>query len=194
MPNPSLKDLNLSLIELKAIAKIRDILGYESMSKDKLLSALKTSESEKNFDKERTEKIREELKKLAHKFSKSKIKETRKSLSEIENKKDLFASREKEIKENLLELEEKLSRLKKYYDKDECKGTKSIRNLFDLPIDEDYYKPIITNSTFNSNYIQYESMGSKSKDKHLSAKKYLDKIKPYLSDMINNHKAQGKRT
>ena len=68
MPNPSLKELNLSLIELKAIAKIRDIKSYKSMSKDKLLSALKASESEKNFDEKRTEKIREDL---AHIFSKS---------------------------------------------------------------------------------------------------------------------------
>ena len=30
-------------------------------------------------------------------------------------------------------------------------------------------------------------------DKNLSAKKYLDKVKPCLSDMINNHKAQGKK-
>ena len=41
MPNPTLKDLNPSLIELKAIAKIKGIKGYESMSEDKLLSALK---------------------------------------------------------------------------------------------------------------------------------------------------------
>ena len=26
-------------------------------------------------------------------------------------------------------------------------------------MDEDYYEPIITNSLFNSNYIQYENMG-----------------------------------
>ena len=30
------------------------------------------------------------------------------------------------------------------------------------------------------------------KDKILTVEKYLDKIKPYLSDMINNHKTQGK--
>ena len=59
-----------------------------------------------------------------------------------------------------------------------------------MSIDEDYYKPIITKSAFNSNYIQYEIVGGK--DKNLSIKKYLDKIKPYLNDMINNHKAQGK--
>ena len=64
-----------------------------------------------------------------------------------------------------------------------------------MPIEEDYYKPIKTNSAFNSNYIQYESGGmggGESKDKNLSIKGYLDKIKSYLSDMINNDKAQEK--
>ena len=166
-------------------------MGYESMSKDKLLSALKTSESEKNFDKTRIEKTREGLKKLQHKFSKSEIKEIRKSLYEIEIKKDLSAPREKKIKENLLELEEKSSKLKKYYDNDEYKGTKSIRNLLDLPIDEDYYKRILTQGAFNSNYIQYESMGGEGEDKNLSVEEYLDRIKPYLSDIINNYNTQG---
>ena len=67
MLNPSLKDLHLSPKELKEITKLiakkRGIKGYESMSEDKLLSALKASESENNFDKTRTERIREELKK-----------------------------------------------------------------------------------------------------------------------------------
>ena len=63
-------------------------------------------------------------------------------------------------------------------------------NLFDLLIDEDYYKPIITKSAFNRDYIEYESKGDK--DKILSIKEYLDMIKPYLSNIINNHKTQGK--
>ena len=63
-------------------------------------------------------------------------------------------------------------------------------NLFDLLIDEDYYKPIITKSAFNMDYIEYESKGDK--DKILSIKEYLDMIKPYLSNIINNHKTQGK--
>ena len=119
------------------------------------------------------------------KFSKSEIEEIKKSLYEIENKKDLPASRE-----NLLELEKILSRLKKYYDKDEYR---EIRSLLDLPIDEDYYKPIITDSAFNSNCIQYESMGDEGKDKNLSVEEYLDKIKPYLRDIINDHKTQVTR-
>ena len=61
--------------------------------------------------------------------------------------------------------------------------------LLDLPIDEDYYKPIITKGAFNSNYKQYESM--EGEDKHLSVGEYLDRIKPYLSDIMNNYKTQG---
>ena len=183
--------LKLPPKELKAIAKIRGINGYESMPEDKLLSALKASESETNFDKTRTEKITDGLKKLEHKFSKPEIKGIKKNLYEIENKKSLSASREEDIKEYLLELEENLFELKTYYDKDEYKGTKSIRNLFDLPIAKDYCKPIITKGAFNSNYIRYESMRGEGKDKNLSIKNYLNRIKPYLSDIINNHKTQG---
>ena len=61
-----------------------------------------------------------------------------------------------------------------------------------MPIDEEYYKPIITNSAFNSNYIQYESMGGEGKDKNLSIKEYLDRTKPLLSNIINNYKTEGK--
>ena len=54
--------LNLSLNELKLIAKTRSIKGYKSMSEDKLLSALNAAESvkeiENNFD--NTESTRNE--------------------------------------------------------------------------------------------------------------------------------------
>ena len=42
MSNP-LKDLKLSLKELKTIAKIRGIKGYKSMSEDEILSAFNLS-------------------------------------------------------------------------------------------------------------------------------------------------------
>ena len=109
MLNSSLKDLNLSSKELKKIAKSlarkRVIKCYKSMPDYKLLFGLEASENEKNSDKTRIEKIREELKKLAHKLSKSEIKEIRKSFYKIKNKKDLPGPRETEIKENFLELE-----------------------------------------------------------------------------------------
>ena len=37
--------------------------------------------------------------------------------------------------------------------------------------------------------MEYESRGDK--DKNLSLEDYLDIIKPFLRDMINNHKTHG---
>ena len=58
-----------------------------------------------------------------------------------------------------------------------------------MSIDEDYYEPIIVKTAFDGNYIQYESKGDKGKN--LSIKRYLKMNKPYLSDLINNHKTHG---
>ena len=59
--------------------------------------------------------------------------------------------------------------------------------MFDNIDDDDYYKPILVKSSFHENYKYYESRGDK--DKKLSIEQYLDVIKPYLSDLINDHKA-----
>ena len=60
--------LNLSLNELKLIAKSRGIKDYKSMSEERLLSSLTESESvkesEKNFDDARIEKIKKDFNKL----------------------------------------------------------------------------------------------------------------------------------
>ena len=95
------------------------------------------------------------------------------------------------IEKNLTELEENLSKTKKYYDYDdsEYRGIRNVRDLFDLSIDEDYYEPIIVKSAFDDNYIQYESKGDKGKN--LSIKKYLKIFKPYLINIINKHKTNG---
>ena len=50
--------------------------------------------------------------------------------------------------------------------------------------EKDPYESKKTVSAFNNNYIQYESIGDK--DKNLSIKEYIDIIRPYLSDIINN--------
>ena len=85
--------LILSLNELKLIARSRGINDYKSMSKKRLLSALNKSEtvneSEKNFDNARTKKIRKGFNELRGRFFKPKIKEIRRNLYEIENKKNL---------------------------------------------------------------------------------------------------------
>ena len=120
--------LNLSLKELKVIAKMRGIQGYKGMSEDELLSAPNLSEA--NFSKARIEKIRKKINKSRHKFSKSKINEIRRNLYEIENDKYLFASKINEIRRNLLELEKNLSKTKTYYDYDdiEYRGIRNVRD------------------------------------------------------------------
>ena len=95
------------------------------------------------IDNERFKKIREELNKSRHKFSKSEIKEIRKNLYEIESKKNLSTQKIKEI-------EKSLSALKKYYDHDDAKyiGIRDVGNLFNQSADKDYYKPTKTKSVF----------------------------------------------
>ena len=77
---------------------------------------------------------------------------------------------------------------KYYHDDDfEYRGIRSIQYLFKSSIDEDYYKPTLVKSGYNSNYIQYESK----EDKILTVKEYLDLIESYLADMINDYKSKG---
>ena len=202
MSNP-LKDLGLE--DLKAIAQVRGIKDYESMSRDELLSTIFPSKKQKKqkkqkkvkknknkfFSKTRIEEVREEFNESRYKFSKLKIKEIRENLYNIEKGKNLSESKIKEIEKNLTELEENLLKSKKYYEYDdsEYRGIRNVRDLFDLSIDKDYYEPILAKSAFVGNYIQYKSRGDKGKN--LSIKGYLKMIKPYLSDVINKHKTHG---
>ena len=55
-------------------------------------------------------------------------------------------------------------------------------NIFEHE-EEDYYKPLRLSSFWSNNYIEYES---KIDRKTLSVKEYLNKIRPYLKDIINN--------
>ena len=67
--------MDLSTKELKAIAKIRGIKGYKSMSEDELLSTLtlsnpvkKGKKTKTNFSKARIEKIRKKISELRYNF------------------------------------------------------------------------------------------------------------------------------
>ena len=80
------------------------------MPEDELISALNSSKpvlkGEKpktNFSKARIEKIRKKFNESRHKFSKSKRNEIRKTLYDIENEKNLFESKIKEIERILTE-------------------------------------------------------------------------------------------
>ena len=139
------------------------------------MSILSESESAKYLHNAKVKKIGENFNKLKDTFLKPKIKEIRENFYEIENKKNLFASKLKEIEKNLFELGESVSKLKKYYDYDDAEymRIRYVKHLFNQSTDEDYYSPIKNKSAFNGNYIEYENNGDK--DKNLSATKCLNR-------------------
>ena len=162
--------LNLSLNELKLVARSRGIKGYKSMSNERLLNALsELVESKNSFGDERLKKIREDFNELRDRFLKLQVKEIRKNLYDIKNLKHLSTQKIKEIEKYLFKLEKSLSNVKKYRSQDE--NLRDVGNLlnefsFNQSIDEDYYKPVKTTNVFDSknNYIEYESKGDKSKN------------------------------
>ena len=144
--------LNLSLIELKLLAKSRSIKGYENKSEDDLIKILGELKTIINLSINKIRDIKENFNELRHAFPKLKINEIRRSLYNIRNPENLSILKIKEIAKNLNELEESLSKLKKYYDNDdiEYKAIREVGNLFNQSTDEDYYKPIKTTSVFDN--------------------------------------------
>ena len=51
---------------------------------------------------------------------------------------------------------------------------------------KNYYKPVKVSNFWSNNYIEYESNGDR--NKKLSVEEYLNKIRPYLKDIIYNLK------
>ena len=188
--------INLSLNELKLVAKSRDIIGYKEKSQKDLIKILSKSKPKISLPKKKLKEIRKyfsELKhRLRHRFFKSKINKFRRSLYNIKIWKNLSTPEIKETKKNLLELEKSLDNLKNYYDYDDNKYQRIevMGSLFDKidEVDEDYSKLIKTKSAFNGNYIENESKGDK--DKILLRKEYFDMIRQYLRDMINDYKTR----
>ena len=145
--------------------------------------------------KKRIETIREKLKELGHKLSKSELKEIKKHLYNIENKNELLEL--EATKENLDELDKKILKLDEYYDDDdfEFKGIENVRDLFKILTVEEYlalileiiYKPTLFKSGYNNDYTKYRSEG----DKLLTVEEYLALIEPYLRELINDYKSKG---
>ena len=79
------------------------------------------------------------------------------------------------IKKYFKSLKEDLNKIKIY----QYNITRNIDNLFNEINKEDYYEPIEIKSTFNGNYIEYESKGDKD---NLSLEEYLD-----IRDIFKRH-------
>ena len=61
-----------------------------------------------------------------------------------------------------------------------CSIIRDIRTLFEW--EEDYYQPKRVSNFWDNNYIEYESNGDK--NINLSLDEYLNKIEPYLRNII----------
>ena len=98
MDNLNLKDLKLSkedsrdIIEL--LAKKRNIKNNKHKSNDKLLKAIKENKTPKQpKNNKRIDSIRENLKNLSYRLSKSELKDTKNNLYNIEKQNSLICKR-----------------------------------------------------------------------------------------------------
>ena len=87
---------------------------------------------------------------------------------------------QKQSEENIIESIRNLFILKKENEEIKRRKIRYIRTLFEQ--EYNYYKPERVSNFWNHNYIEYGSNGDR--NKNLSLKEYLDKIKPYLKDII----------
>ena len=191
-PKKLLKNLERKISENLTLKKTLKNLKSKISENSTPKKPLKNPERENNQiltsrNKERIDIIREFLKDLSYKLSKSELKEIKKNLYNIEKGKQ-FESKEaigylNELDKKILELD----RCDQDYDDSEYIGVKNVRDLFKLSINEDYCKPKLTKSGYDGNYAQYESKG----DRILSIQEYLSLIEKYLRELINQYKNEG---
>ena len=199
---------NVSLNELNLIAQCRNISDYENKSKEGLIKSFSKPKPKLGINKKKLEEIRKDFYKLRHKFSKKEAAKYRKVFHDIKNYRYLSESEIEKIRKNFNELEKSLM-FKKFHgdidsvdyddldncdynydfaDDDEYRKIGSIRTLF-KEFDRDYYKLIRTDGGFagrNNIYIEYASKGDRYEN--LSPEEYLNVIRPYLRDLITEHK------
>ena len=186
MVDINLGDLYLSKEESKDIIELlvkkRNIKNYKSKSSDKLYKIFK----KQSKNKKKIDDIREELKNPTHNIPKSESKDIKRPLYNIEKRKKISSRKTSKC---LDELDKRILKLDKYHDYDhyEYKGIKDREELFTISIDEDYYKPKLTKSGYNRNYVQFETKG----DKILTLSEYFTIIEKYLRELIEEYKRKG---
>ena len=105
MENLNLADLNLSLEESRDIIEFltrkRNMKNYKHKSSNELLHAIKENKQKQKIDsknKKRINIIREKLKDLSYKLSRSELKEIKKNLYNIEKRKPFESKKKKKKK------------------------------------------------------------------------------------------------
>ena len=164
------QELNLQKSEQKKNTK-KTIVLQKKLIKSRELVKLPQQPSP-----ERIDGLRKKLNELKYNFSRSEFNKIRKNLYNLKNNKLL----PKESTKYLNELDKKIINLDKNED---FIGLENVKDLYSIL----NYKPILIKTGFDNNYLEYGSEGSDS----LSLMEYLDLMKPYLEDLINEMKNKG---
>ena len=94
--------INLSLDEWKLIAKGRDIKDYKEKFEEDLIKIFSEPKPKLSLSKKKLKEIKKDFSELRHRFSKSKINKFRRSLININIRKNISASEIKETEKILL--------------------------------------------------------------------------------------------
>ena len=142
------------------------------------------TDARKNFNVIRSSLPRKEINGIRKKLSK---KEAVYNFLKAREQEGSLTNKQKKVLKNieryLKNFKKDLEKLQKY------SITYGLDYLFNELDEVDYYEPKEVKSAFNGNYVLYESKGDK--DNKLALYEYFDIIRPYLKDMIDNHKARG---
>ena len=203
------QQLNLSLNELRLIARHRNISDYENKSAGNLIKALRGPKPKLEIKTNKLKEIKEDFHNLRYEFSKKEADKYWKLFYDIKNYRHFSELEIEEIRKKFNELEKSLNFKKPrnnintiHYedlnsdkelnledaDDDEYRKIGSVRRLF-VESNRDYYKPRVIDRGFAgevNNYIKY--MSEEEKDEKLSPEEYLNMIRLDLRDLINRHK------
>ena len=93
--------INLSLDELRPVARNINIEGYEKKSEDDLINIISEPKPKIGISKKKLKEIEKDFRELRHKFSKDDIEKFRKSFYYIKNHKKLYTSEIREAEKIL---------------------------------------------------------------------------------------------
>ena len=106
---------------------------------------------------------------------------------------DVTYTHKNRIHSHLIKILNDLDARKKYgytdYDDRNYYGLRDIELLYNIP--DDYYRPILVNHAFSENYEFYICRAYKTKE--LSLKQYIDKVVPFLSELIDEKKNDNQK-
>ena len=162
----------LSRDVLEQIAKIRRIKNYEEMKKEDLISKESIAELFNGNNNNEISNIRSILNRLSDILPKKDRKEIKDKLYKIEHQRNISEAEREEHDEYLRKLLRIPNNKEKYVPSQTSEA--------------DSYKPIFVKSYHKGNYKNCESNWDK--EKKLPVHQYFSKIRPYLHDLINDHR------